>query len=146
MQKGEAEEAGKAVSILDREDEKSPKEIEQIRSEMTSLFSKLDALSNFRFNPSRNLESEIKVLKNVASIAMEEVAPTATSEAALLAPTEVMPEAKDKAAGLVGHSERTDTDRKRERRKKKAKQRAISKNKAVKEEKAKVQRNFFFQV
>ena len=50
-----------------------------------------------------------------------------TSEAQLLAPQEIMGEERARARGeLTGAEERTETDRKRERRKKKAKQGAIA--------------------
>ena len=50
----------------------------------------------------------------------------AASEAQLLAPQEIMGPQREKARGeLIGEEERTETDRKRERRKKKAKQGAI---------------------
>ena len=56
------------------------------------------------------------------------MAPVAASEAQLLAPQEIMGP-REKARGeLVGEEERTETDRKRERRKKKAKQGAISRS------------------
>ena len=55
-----------------------------------------------------------------------QVAPVAASEAQLLAPQEIMGAQREKARGeLIGAEERTETDRKRERRKKKAKQGAI---------------------
>ena len=54
------------------------------------------------------------------------MAPVAASEAQLLAPQEIMGAQREKARGeLIGEEERTETDRKRERRKKKAKQGAI---------------------
>ena len=56
-----------------------------------------------------------------------QVAPVSTSEAQLLAPQEIMGEERARARGeLTGAEERTETDRKRERRKKKAKQGAIA--------------------
>lgn len=50
------------------------------------------------------------------SIAMEEVAPVAASDATLLAPQEI---ADAKRGEALGHGERSETDMKRERRKKK---------------------------
>ena len=49
----------------------------------------------------------------------------AASEAQLLAPQEIMGPREKVRGELVGEEERTETDRKRERRKKKAKQGAI---------------------
>ena len=59
---------------------------------------------------------EVAIIANVPAIQMEEVAPVATSEATLLAPEEL--QAKSHRPE-VGSTEKTDTDRKRERRLKK---------------------------
>ncbi|CAB1339546.1 unnamed protein product [Coregonus sp. 'balchen'] len=60
---------------------------------------------------------EVKVVSNLPSIAMEEVAPVSASNATLLAPEEV--KEKNKAGDVLGDSEKTSTDKKRDRRKKK---------------------------
>ena len=61
--------------------------------------------------------AEIKVIKNTATLSMEEVAPVAMSDANLLAPQEII----DRNRGdEIGSSERAETDKKRDRRRKKA--------------------------
>jgi len=105
----ETEEAGEV--------EKLHPEVEAIKKDMDSLFKKLDALTHFQFKPPAILP-EVKILKNIPSIRKEEAGPTAATEpsAMLLAPEEVFRHLK---AAPKAKEERTETDKKRERRKKK---------------------------
>ena len=61
--------------------------------------------------------AEIKVIKNTATLSMEEVAPVAMSDANLLAPQEIIDR---KRGDDIGSTERIETDKKRDRRRKKA--------------------------
>ena len=85
-----------------------------------SLFAKLDSLSHLHYTPKQK-SAEVKIVRNIPSLAVEEVAPVAASNATLLAPAEVVDKEKGEA---MGTEEREATDRKRERREKKAKKRA----------------------
>ncbi|XP_045888064.1 U3 small nucleolar ribonucleoprotein protein MPP10 isoform X2 [Micropterus dolomieu] len=97
------------------EEKENPAHVE-IQKLMDTLFLKLDALSNFHFTPKPPVP-EVKVVSNLPSITMEEVAPVSASDATLLAPEEI--KEKSKAGDILGDTEKTSTDKKRERRHKK---------------------------
>lgn len=90
-----------------------------LRKRMANVFAKLDALCNFNYTP-RAAEPDIKIVSNMPSIVMEEIAPVTVSDANLLAPQEV----QDPTRGVLkGKTEKEKTDLLRERRKKKSAQR-----------------------
>ncbi|WCJ36089.1 hypothetical protein M5689_017309 [Euphorbia peplus] len=82
---------------------------------------KLDALSHFHFAPKPVIE-DMSIQTNVPALAMEEIAPMAVSDAAMLAPEEVF----SGKGNIKEAAELTQEDRKRRRAKKKRKFKAES--------------------
>ncbi|ESN94922.1 hypothetical protein HELRODRAFT_102915 [Helobdella robusta] len=120
------------LDTIQKKEEKVPLEIEEIKQSMAALFRKLDALCNFHFTPKPSMP-EVEIVANNAAITMEEVAPTAVSEAMLLAPEEIA----DKSKKLIGSTERTKTNKKSDLRARKKRQHHI---RLEKEEKQRIKK------
>lgn len=101
------------------EEREDPAQV-KIKKMARTLFAKLDALSSFHFTP-RLPEPELKIINNLPAVSAEEAIPAAVSDSTLLAPEEVS--RKDKRE-LMSMTEKTSTDRKRDRRAKKKFQKA----------------------
>ncbi|XP_012440433.1 M phase phosphoprotein 10 [Gossypium raimondii] len=93
---------------------------DELKKEASMLFKKLclklDALSHFHFTPKPVVE-DMSIQTNVPALAMEEVAPMAVSDAAMLAPEEVFSGKGD----IKEEAELTKAERKRRRANKKRK-------------------------
>ncbi|XP_013385901.1 U3 small nucleolar ribonucleoprotein protein MPP10 [Lingula anatina] len=122
---GEIYEQEYLKQVQETEEDKTDPQHEDIKKMMQSLFIKLDALSNFHYTP-KPAVPEVKIVSNMPSIVMEEVAPLSASSAALLAPEEIQEKPK---GDVKGKSEATGTDRKHERRLKKKVKRLKEKEK-----------------
>ncbi|KAH1248802.1 U3 small nucleolar RNA-associated protein MPP10 [Glycine max] len=95
------------------------------KNEASMLFKrlclKLDALSHFNFAPKPVIE-DMSIQANVPALAMEEIAPVAVSDAAMLAPEEVF----DGKGDIKEETELTKAERKRRRANKKRKFKAVA--------------------
>ncbi|KAH1075531.1 hypothetical protein J1N35_027859 [Gossypium stocksii] len=93
---------------------------DELKKEASMLFKKLclklDALSHFHFTPKPVVE-DMSIQKNVPALAMEEIAPMAVSDAAMLAPEEIFSGKGD----IKEEAELTKAERKRRRANKKRK-------------------------
>lgn len=101
------------------------------RKEASMLFKKLclklDALSHFHFTPKPVID-DMSIQTNVPALAMEEIAPLAVSDAAMLAPEEVFEGKGD----IKEEAELTQAERKRRRANKKRKFKANTTKRAAK--------------
>ncbi|PIA61864.1 hypothetical protein AQUCO_00200098v1 [Aquilegia coerulea] len=106
---------------------------DELKKEAQVLFDKLclklDALSHFHFKPKPVIE-DMSIQTNVPALAMEEIAPVAVSDAAMLAPEEVFAGKGD----IKEQEELTQAERKRRRANKKRKYKAEHPKKVEKKE------------
>ncbi|XP_019464018.1 PREDICTED: U3 small nucleolar ribonucleoprotein protein MPP10 isoform X2 [Lupinus angustifolius] len=93
---------------------------DELHKEASMLFKKislkLDALTHFNFAPKPVIE-DMSIQTNVPALTMEEIAPVAVSDAAMLAPEEIF----DGRGDIKEETELTKTERKRRRANKKRK-------------------------
>ena len=87
--RAENEEKASVFSVLDKEKEEIYKEVEKIRSDMSSLFSKIESYSHLQYTPKQK-SAEVKIVRNIPSLTVEEVVPVShsASNLTLLAPAE----------------------------------------------------------
>merc|ERR1712203_500968 len=96
------------IGLLDKEVEETPEAVKEIKESMQVLFRKLDSLTHLHYTPKQK-SAELKIVRNMPTINMEEVALVAASNATLLAPAEVV----DKEKGeLMEDKEKSKTDKK----------------------------------
>lgn len=76
------------LKMKEGEKEATNPEYDEIKKLMGALFKQLDALSNYHFMP-RPAQAELKLINNLPTIAVEEVAPATVSDATMLAPEEI---------------------------------------------------------
>ncbi|OAY78626.1 U3 small nucleolar ribonucleoprotein MPP10 [Ananas comosus] len=108
-----------------------PSVSDEQKREASALFKniclKLDALSHFHFAPKPVIE-DMSIQANVPALAMEEIAPVAVSDAAMLAPEEIFEGKGD----IKAEGELTQAERRRRRANKKRKFKAKSAKRAAK--------------
>ncbi|RXG72029.1 U3 small nucleolar ribonucleoprotein MPP10 [Armadillidium vulgare] len=130
--KKQEETKGKAQtvhSVLSEADENHELPIhKEIKRAMKSLFTKLDSLFHYHYTPIYK-PPEVKVVKNVQAITIEESTPAIVSDATLLAPQEIVASTRGE---LKGKTEKDKTDRKRERRSKKQHQKLRARREGTK--------------
>lgn len=88
---------------------------DEIQGLFTELCGRLDALSNFNFTP-KPVVPDMAVRANAPAITMEEVIPTAVSDAHLRAPEEVYRKKRGREGVVVGDDELSKEEKKRRRR------------------------------
>ncbi|KAJ2516990.1 U3 snoRNP protein [Coemansia sp. RSA 2049] len=94
----------------------------EIKGQMRSLFTQLDALSHFHYAP-KPATADIEIRTNTPALAMEEKLPVNVSHAEQLAPEEIYEKNKGydgRTGDLKGDTELSREDRKRRRQRKKA--------------------------
>ncbi|KAJ2455754.1 U3 snoRNP protein [Coemansia sp. RSA 2336] len=127
-----AQKAGDA--FVPESDAKLAESHREVDSQMRNLFTQLDALSHFHFAP-KPAAADIEIRTNVPALQMEEKLPISMTQADQLAPSEIFEKRQAKTGrtgDLVGETEMSREDRKRQRQRKKRAKQAGTKAPAVK--------------
>uniref|UniRef100_A0A2P2I0Z6 U3 small nucleolar ribonucleoprotein protein MPP10-like n=2 Tax=Hirondellea gigas TaxID=1518452 RepID=A0A2P2I0Z6_9CRUS len=98
-----------------RVEKKELKEHKEIRKQIDDLFWNLNRLTHCHYTPNMK-QSEVVIVSNKPTLNMEEATPDVMTDADRLAPQEILETTR---GALKGESEKTSTDKKRERRQKK---------------------------